>query len=795
MDTLRQDIRFALRSLAKSPLLTAAAIASLGLGIGANASIFSAIDVFMIRPLAFERANELVAVWTTSPERGWTRASSSIPDYLDWRAESRALELAAYTSAGFNLAGADRVERLRGMRVSSNFFDVLRRRPVLGRGFRPEEERADGPRVAVLGDATWRNAFGAAPDIIGRVVRLDGEPYEIVGVMPRRVGFGGEPEIWVPFRFAGDEPRTSRSAAVLGRIRPGHDLNRARSELGMLQQRIGQVHTGSAGTGVNVVPLRQDWFNEGFRQGSLISGFAVFFVLLIACANVANLLLARAATREREVALRTVIGAGRGRIVRQLLTESVGLALAGGALGLALSVIGIRGIRGLFPPGMIGIEDITLNARVVGFAVTLSLLSGLIFGLAPALRNAGVDLKTILTDAGRGTTGARGGRMRSALVVAEISLAMVLLVSSTLLVQAFVKIRTADLGFRVDDVVTMSIVLPATKYADVESLDAFQAQLFEGVRALPGVERVATTNALPMRDGRSQYYTLPDRPAPEPGREPVVGTRHVSAGYFEALDIRVVAGRGFTDRDTRGAPPVAVVNEIFAAQQWPDGSPVGRRITFAGVDYEIVGIAAATRDWGPDDDAPAQVFLPAAQLDNRTLHLVVRTSLPPAAVFEPIRDVVRAIDADQPVYGLVTLRDVLRDALGGSLAMAKVMAVLALIAFVLAAVGVYGVMAYTVAQRTQELGIRMAIGAQRPDVLRLVLRRGAIITGAGIGIGLLLSLGATRALAFFLFGVSPFHPFAFATVPLLLAATGLLASWLPALRATRVDPLIALRTG
>jgi predicted permease len=442
---------------------------------------------------------------------------------------------------------------------------------------------------------------------------------------------------------------------------------------------------------------------------------------------------------------------------------------------------------------MPGVENVVLNGRVVAFTAAISMLSGVLFGLAPALRNTRLDLKTLLTDAARGSTGARGGRLRNALVVAEISLSLVLLVSSVLLVQAFVKLRMTELGFRVDDVVTMSVTLPALKYPTVESMDALQSQLLARVGALPGVEDVGATDLLPMTGGSSRFYAVPDEPPPEPGREPIVNVRQVMPDYFDVLGIRLATGRAFAASDTRNAPRVVVINELMAERHWSGQNPIGRRIRFGGVDHEIIGVVGNTRDFGPEDEPPPIVFLAAAQSEVRTLRLVAKTSLEPAALAESIRDVVRELDPEQPVYAVNTLRNILSDELMGSLAMTKVMATLGLIAFLLSAVGVYGVMAYAVAQRTQELGIRMALGAARGDVLGLVLRRGALITGGGIAIGLLISLGVTRLLAFFLYGVSPFHPLAFSSVPLLLAGTGLFASWLPALRATRVDPLIALR--
>ncbi len=794
MDRIRQDVRFAIRSLINSPLVTTAAVLSLGLGIGANASIFSAIDVFMIRPLEFEQADNLVVVWTTNRQRGWNSFSSSVPDYLDWRRESRTMDLAAWGGGGVNLTGRDEPERLTVYRVTPNFFDVLRKRPVVGRGFRAAEEQAGGPNVVILGDGLWQRSFGGDPGVVGRTINLNGDPYQVIGIMPPRVDFQRDPDLWLPMRFAGDELRGTRFLQILGRIRDGQDLNAARTEMNAIQARLSAAFPASnAGNGARLERLQDDWFDEGFRQGSLIAGTAVLFVLLIACSNVANLLLARAAGREREIALRGALGAGRVRILRQMFTENMVLALAGGVLGLMLAVAGVPGIRALFPPGMRGVNGIALNARVVVFTMAVSIFSGMLFGLAPAVRTARLNLRDLLTDGGRGNTVTRGGRLRTGLVIAEISLSLVLLVASTLLVEAFVKLRRADLGFRVKDVVTMSLTLPTAQYRDAEHVAAFQSQLLDRIGQLPGVVDAGGTSILPMHGNTGTAYTVPGEPAPEPGREPVVSVRTVTPGYFEAIGIRQVSGRSFTRSDTRNAPGVVVINELMAARHWPGQSAIGQRLRFDSTQYEVVGVVANTRDAGPDDEPDRMVYFSAYQSEVRTLNLAIHTSLPPDRVAESIRAAVRALDPQQPVYNLNTLEGTLRNEIAGSLAMAKVLGVLALIAFILAGVGVYGVMAYSVTQRTMEMGIRMALGAQPVNVLGLVLRRGALITGAGVAIGLGMALSVTRLLSFFLYGVSPFNPLAFTIVPLLLVLTGMFATWVPARRATRVDPVRALR--
>jgi len=794
MDRLVADIRFAFRSLIRSPLLVVAAVLSLALGVGANASIFSAVDVFMIRPLDFDDADDLVVVWSTDTERGWTSASSSVPDFIDWRARSRTLDLAAWRNVGQNMSGTDRPERLSGRAVTPGFFEILRKRPTLGRSFNPDDGETGAPAVVVLGDGLWKRAFGADPAILGRVINLDGQPHEIIGVMPPHIRFGRDPDIWLPMRFSGEERRNSRNLSIIGRVRDGHDIDDARADLSAVQADIAREYPATdANIGTNMNTLQREWFDEGFRQGSLIAGTAVLFVLLIACANVANLLFARATGREREIALRSALGARRQTIVRQLFTESLMLAIAGGVLGIAFAVIGVRGVRGLFPPDVAGVDGVTLNARVLLFSLIITIAAGFIFGLAPVLRSARLDLRGLLTDGGRGTTATRGGKLRTGLVITEISLALVLLVSSGLLVQSFIRMRSNDPGFRLDDIVTMSLALPAARYPDAGTINTFTNAVLGRVSAVPRVNAAAAIDELPMRGGSGRYYSIPTEPPPEPGRESVVDARSVSPGYFGSMDIRLLSGRDFSTADTRDGPPVVIISQLMAARHWPGRDPVGEHIRFGIVDHEIVGMVADTRDNGLDEDPIRMVYFPMAQQAQRSMNLVVHTSLPVDRISETIREAVRAIDPEQPVYGVTTMAAIFADDISGNTAMAKVLGALALIAFVLSAVGVYGVMAWAVAQRTTEMGIRMALGAQRAAVRNLVMRRGALITGLGLGIGLAIALSVTRLLAFFLYGVSPYSPLPFIGVTVALAVTGMVASLVPALRAMRVDPIISMR--
>jgi len=795
MDHLIQDLRFAVRSLVKNPGVSLIAAASLALGIGAAASVFSGVDVFMIRPLAYPQSQDLVAVHTTNPERGWTDAPSSWPDFDDWRHASTTLELAAYHQTGMNLSGGDHPERLSGLEVSAGFLRTLRITPQLGRTFLPNDERASAARVVILANALWQRSFGADPSIVGHTVELDGEPVEVVGVLPPRFEFSGPLDLLVPLRADMNPGRESRWVRIFGRLRPGGTLDETRSEMRALEARLASSYPeADAGMSTSVIPLQRDWFSEGFRQGSLISSVAVLFVLLIACANVANLLLARGATRDHELALRSALGAGRGRIVRQLLTESVILGLVGGALGMLLSVEGIRWIRGLLPGTFPQVERIALNGRVVFFTLLISLGSGLVFGLAPAFQGTRGSLRHALSDGGRGGSAHASSRLRRGLVLAEISLSFVLLVSATLLVQAFSGLRTTDLGFGVDHRVTARLSLPPAEYPKAKQRRDFFRELEDRVGNLPGVGSAALVSQFPLRGANSTYYTIPEEPPVDPARRPSTVFRDVTPSYFQTMGMTLLEGRDFTRSDVAGAPRALIVNRTFADRHWPGRSPLGKKVEIASSVREIVGVVEDTHDFGPQQDAPAVIYDPLYQSDWSGATLVVDTDRDPTVFIPTLRAVMRSLDPDQPLYSIQTVRQLLEDWLGGSSAMAEILGVMAALAFLLASVGVYGVMALSVARRTREVGVRMALGAQRGDVLRLVLCQGALMATLGIVAGLAIALASTRFLAFFLYGVSPFDSWTFAGASLTLLLTCLAASWIPARRATRVDPILALRT-
>jgi putative ABC transport system permease protein len=795
MDSIRQDIKYALRSLRRGGLLIGIAVLSLGIGIGSVTTIFSAVDVFMLRPLPYPESDDLYSLYTTNRERGWTQASLSVPDFVDYRERSRAMEVAASTGAAFNLSEGDRPERIQGRRLSWNFLHVLGVRPALGRGFTPDDEVVGQHHVAIVSYGLWQRRLGGDPDILGGNFLLDGEPYTIVGVMPTGFWYGSVfDDVWVPLSISGEEPRNSHYLSALARVDAAVTPERATDEAERIAAQLSsEFPETNTGHGAAILTLHEDIFNEGFKVGTSISMLAVLFLLLIACANVANLLLTHAAGREREMAVRSALGAGRARIVRQFLTEAVILSFAGGVLGIVISVFGIRWLVSLMPSWFPRVAEIGLDARVLLATAAIVILSAILVGLAPAIQGALASTADSLKEGGRGSTGARGGRLRKVLVVGEISLALALLVTSALLVQAFIKVRLADRGFDESDVLAFRIALPLQEYPDTTSVVAFHEELALRLASLPGVAGVGAATVLPAQGSNGTYYSLPgDDIATDQDRK-VSDWLDVTPGYFDALDVAIVKGRGFEDSDRAGTGNVIVINETLAERHWPDEDPIGREIVFSRFDSEIVGIAANS---GASSGTPAErpmIYFPAYQDDDRSLGYMVESDSPAEGLIEPIRAEIRAIDSDIPAYSIRPLTEIIDESLGGDTIMAKIMSMVAGIALVLALAGVYGVMGYSVAQRRQELGIRIALGAQNGDVVGMILRQGIVLAALGTIVGLGLAFGVARGVSFFLYGVSPFEPATYGGMAAALLIAALVATFFPALRATRVDPVEALR--
>jgi putative ABC transport system permease protein len=795
MDTLLADIKYAYRSLRQAPGVFLVAALSLAIGVAVNVTLFAGVDILLLRPLDYPNASRLVQVWGDSKERGWSQNSLSMPDLLDWRKESTTLSFAAYTGGNYNLADGDRPDRVDGLRVSSNFFALLGVAPAKGRFFNQDEETPGRGRVVVLEDVFWKSRFNADSSVIGKSIRLDGEAFTIIGILPPHFRFGELEDVYTPLEIDPKGERGAHAYNAIGLLKPGATLDRANTELASMTKRQAELYPASNhGMGAHAIWLQDEVVESTARQAGMICMVAVTFVLLIACANVANLLLSRAAGKNRELAVRSALGAARGRLIRQMLTESLILAAAGGALGLVLSIFGVRWFRTLIPVDFPRVEQLGLDARVLVYGFLMILTAGVIAGIAPAFQVTRGSLTDPLKDGGRGgSMGLKHGRLRAALVVAEISMALVLLISAGLLIKASLRLAHTDLGFDPSHALTFAVSLSEKEYPDTTQVLTVQEGLQTRLAALPGVTAVGAVTRLPMAGGTGTFYYVEGQPVPEEGKRPVLQYRDATPGYLGAMKIGLQKGREFTASDRIGSPKVVVINETLAKRHWPGGDALGHRLVFSSGSYEIVGIVKDVREFGPDDPPPALAYFSAPQYFVRTLRYVVRTSGDPSALIPQVRDQVAAVARDIPPYDIRTLEAHVDLQNQGDKIMPKLLAVFGAIALLLAIIGVYGVMAYSVSQRTQELGIRRALGAEGRDIVRLVLRQGGMMAGLGAVIGLALSFAATRGLSSFLFGVSAFDPVVFGGVTASLIGAAVIATLVPARRATRVDPLVALR--
>jgi putative ABC transport system permease protein len=807
MDTIVRDVRYALRVLRARPAFTTLAVLCLALGIGANAAIFSVVNGVLLRSLPFPAADRLIAVTGEVRERGSEEGATSPPDFVDWRAQSTKADLAAYSRQTLSFRGADLPERLEAAVVSSNLFRVLRTAPALGRGFLPEEELPGHDRVAVLSNDLWQREFGGDRGILGKTIRLDATEYTVVGVMPSQFEFPIQAErtqLWVPLTLAGDstfaQGRGNHFLHVVGRLASGATVAQAQAEVRAIAKRLeDQYPATNIGWSASVSPL-QEQLVGGSRQTLLVLAGAVGFLLLIACANVANLMLARATMRAKEVAVRTALGAGRMRIVRQLLVESVILALLGGALGLLVASWGTDLLLSSAPTALPRVRDISVDWRVVGFTLVVSVLTGLLFGVVPALQVTRSDLHTTLKDTGRASTGPGSAhRVRSGLVIAEVALSLMLLAGAGLMGASLVRLQSVDPGFRTENVLTARIDLSNVKYQSNAPVVAFYDRLLERARTLPGVDAAGVVSALPL-SGRNIAVGVNiegERP-PAPG-----AFLHaedfdiVSPDYFRVVGIPLRAGRAFTAHDDSTTPRVVVVNEAFAKKYWPNQSAVGKRLS-VGFDVdslrEVVGVVGDVRRGTLDTPPNPAMYVPLRQDALGSLFLAVRTRGRPSQLASALRREVTALDPDLALSRVQPLEEVLSSSLSRRRFTASLLGIFAGVALALSAIGIFGVMTTMVTQRTREIGIRMALGAQPRDVRALVVRQGATLAGIGLVIGLVGAVVLSRLLTGLLYGVSASDPVTLAGVALLLGSVALAASYFPARRATRVDPLEALRS-
>ena len=802
MRAIRQDVVYALRLLGRQPGATAVAVLTLALGIGANTAIFSAVDAVLLRPLPYPEPDRLMMLWEKRPAEGVIDNVVSPADFLDWAKMNTTFEaMAAVMTLSADLVGSGEPVRVFAGAVSAPFFEVLGARPMFGRTFRTDEVIPGNHRVVVVGHRLWQDRFGANRDIVGQTISLGGVPHEVIGVLAPTFEFPDDTlDLWLPMSFAAGAapPRASHYLTVYGRLKPGTTIEQARSDMdrigSQLEQQYGDTNRGH---GVHVISMAEQ-LKGPIRSPLLLLLAAVGFVLLIACVNVANLLLARAAGRRREMAVRSAVGAGRSRLAGQMLTESVVLSLFGGTAGLLVAWWASRALRQLIPAELplLGIEHIALEPRVLAFTFVLSALTGLCFGVLPAWQLSGQDVNESLKDGAR-TVGGLKKRLRGALVVTEIALASLLLVAAGLTMRSFQSLLNTNSGVEENGVLTFGISLPTSRYRAAEMRAATFARIEETLRSLPGVSAVGATSFLPLSGADARRGVGIEGREPPPDTPTRAHPRAVTVDYFRAMGIRVKEGRAFSTADRLDAPPVVIVNETMARRYWPGASPIGRRVILNGDDQpwrEVVGIIADVRHWGLESPVNPEMYFPQAQFPFQALTFVVRASSDPASLTASARARIRAIDPDLPLSNVSTMTEVAAESVATRRSGMLLLSMFGLLALTLSAAGVYGVMSHMVALRRSEIGIRMTLGARPSGVMGLVLKEGMGEAAAGLAIGAVGGVLVMRTFRSLLFEVHPADPLTIAAVALLLLGTAALACIVPARRAMRVDPVQALRT-
>jgi putative ABC transport system permease protein len=800
------DLRYALRILAKSPAFTFVAVLTLGLAIGANSAIFSVVNAVLLRPLPYPHAEQLVRVFGKQPQLDL--APNSPANFLEWHDENKVFErIGTYVGQGFNLLGGDQPERVIGARVSADVLPLLGMQPSLGRVFTNDEDQEGRAQVVILSHDFWRRRFGGNPNTVGQTITLNDKPYTVVGVMPAGFAFPStRTQAWVPMAFSAAERKTrdTNYIDVIARLKPGVSLEQARANMdAVARSQAERYPKTNVGVGVTVVSLQEHIVGDVRPMLVVLLG-AVAFILLIACANVANLLLARAASRQREMSIRGALGASRSRVVRLLLTESVLLAIVGGAVGLLLAIWSLDLLVSLKPANLPRLAEIGVNRTVFLFTLGVSVFTGLLFGVVPALQVSRLDLNEGLKESTRGGTDSpRRHRMRALLVVSEVALSLVLLVGAGLMIRSFSRLLAVDPGFKADHVLTAFVSLPQSKYPKHEEQTAFFDRLLERLRNLPGVTAAGLVTDIPLYGGSSTGFDIEGRPEAAPGTRAMSDYRLISSDYFAAMGMRLAKGRVFSRHDNETAPGVVIINETLAARFFAGEDPIGRRLDLSGDPKdlrEIVGVVGDVRNYGLDAEVKPEVYVPFLQSAPSYLAsvvsapvIVVRSAMEASALGSAVREQVQALDKDQPVSEIKTMEWYLADSMAQRRFNMFLLGAFAGLALVLAAVGIYGVIAYTVTQRTHEMGIRIALGAKGGDILRLVFSNAMATTLTGIALGLAAAFALTRLLRSLLYQVSPTDPLIFAAIPLLLLTVAIIATYLPARRAMKVDPITALR--
>ena len=805
MHKLLQDLRYATRTLVKKPGFVLVAVVTLALGIGGSTAIFTVVNSALLRGLPYRSSNELYHLWERTPQKEFNRREFSYPDYQDYQQNSVFTGLAGYTGGGAILSGSGEPESVPAARASANFFSVLGVDPIVGRTFQDGEDKPGGPKVTVLTYGLWQRKFGGDPNAVGKQLTINGESYTVIGVLPQTFQFALRPaDLWLPYQPTPNQlsRRFMHGTNLIGRLKPGVSANQAQSELSVIASRIEQQFKDShAGTVATLVPLQEEVVGN-VRPILFVLLAAVGFVLLIACANVASLLLTRSLARQKEVAVRSALGASRWRVIRQLLTESLLLSIVGGAAGLLIAYWGTPALVAVLPQSQLNampfLKSVQIDRSILLFSFGLSLLTGLIFGLAPALHSSSLDLNEVLKEGGRNTSAGVGYRLRSAMVISEIALAVVLLIGAGLMMKSLFRLLQTNVGFKTENLLTMTIVLPATKYTEDSQCIAFNDQLKERVQSLPGVSGTGTVNILPLNGGNTTRFIVEGDPVPPPGQEVEANIRTVNDTYFQTLGVPLLAGRMFDESDKTDGQDVVIIGKSVADKVFPGRDPVGRKIKYTALDSEallIVGVVGDVKITGLDQAIKPVLYYPFRQSASIFANLVVRTKGDPTVLANAVRSEVRNIEPGAAILNVNSMDEMISQTPASFMRRfpALLISIFAAVALLLASIGIYGVVSYSVSQQTHFIGIRMALGASPADILKMVMKQGIVLALLGVGIGVTAAFGLMRLLRDLLFEVKTTDVSTFVFVSAVLFVVALLACFLPARRATKVDPLVALR--
>ncbi len=805
MQKLFQDLRYAFRTLAKRPAFVVIAVATLALGIGGSTSIFTVVDAALLKGLPYKSPDRLYHLWEKTPQGEFSKREFSYPDYQDYQKNSSFEGLAAYTGGGAILSGGSEPESINAPRVNSSFFNVLGVDPILGRTFLTDEDKQGGPNLTVLTYGLWQRRFGGDPAIVGKPLTINGISYTVIGVLPSSFQFAfRQADLFLPYQPTQNQltRRYMHGTNLIARLKPDVSASQAESEIKLIASRIEQEHNSShAGTTSRMVPLQEEAIGT-VRPILLVLLAAVGFVLLIACANVASLLLTRSLARQKEVAVRSALGASRWRVIRQLLTESLLLSIIGGIAGLLIAYFGTPALVSTIPQNQLNampfLKTIRIDTSILLFSFGLSLLTGLIFGLAPAIQSSRLDLNEVLKEGGRNTTAGTGQRLRSAFVVTEIALAVVLLVGAGLMMKSVYRLLQTNVGFKTDNLLTMTIVLPTTKYTENSQRINFNTQLTQNVKSLPGVTSAGTVNILPLNGGNTTRFYIEGDPLPAPGQETEANIRTVNDSYFQTLGVPLIAGRMFDERDKPDGATAVIIGKTIADKMFAGRNPVGRKLKYAGVEVaplEIVGVVGDVKITGLDEAIKPVLYYSFRQSSSVFANLVVRTTSDPNSLATAVRNEVRNLESEAAILNVGSMDGMIAQTPASFMRRfpALMIGIFAGIALLLASIGIYGVVSYSVSQQTHFIGIRMALGARPMDILKMVMKQGLVLALLGVGVGVLAAVGLMRLLRTLLFEVNTMDVTVFGLVTGTLFVVALLACFLPARRATKVDPLVALR--